>query len=130
MDSIGGNPIPQPLPFVEFLAGTATLGILGAYALVAISGLGFFQRVKGGGLHVVWQILLPFIAVLIVGAALTSSFAPLPPASPLVAPLSYAPYIFGGWLVLGLILVSVVRNLNPDQVSRFGQIVAGEGEEG
>lgn len=121
---------PQPLPFVIFMAGTATLGILGAYALVAISGLGFFQRVKGSGLHVVWQILLPLLAVLIVGAALISSFSPLPPAAPLVAPLSYAPYIFGGWLLLGLILVGVVRNVNPEQVNKFGQIVAGEGEEG
>ncbi|HEY7350498.1 MAG TPA: APC family permease [Ktedonobacterales bacterium] len=129
MDSLGGLPLPKPLPFAFFLAGTATLGILGAYLLAAISGLGFFQREKGGGLHIIWQVLLPLIAVLIVGATLISSFAPLPPAPPLAAPLSYAPYIFGAWLLLGLLLVVVVRNVNPAQVSKFGQIVAGAGEE-
>lgn len=133
MNSISPAPLsqqpPAPLPFVLFMAATATLGILGAYILVAISGLGFFQREKGGGLHIILQVLLPLIAVVIVGAALISSFAPLPPASPLVIPLSYAPYIFSGWLALGVVLVAVVRNVNPAQVSKFGQIVAGEGEE-
>ncbi len=129
MESLGGAALPKPLPFAFFLAGTATLGILGAYALVALSGLGFFQRVKGGGLHVIWQVLFPLIAILIVGAALISSFAPLSPAPPLTAPASYGPYIFSGWLVLGIILVAVVRNVNPALVNKFGQIVAGAGEE-
>jgi hypothetical protein len=133
MNSINGAPLsqqpPAPLPFIEFLAGTATLGILGAYLLAAISGLGFFQRAKGGGLQVLWQIVLPLLAILIVGATLISSFAPLPPAPPLVAPLSYAPYLFSGWVALGFVLVTVLRNTNPTLVSKFGQIVAGQGEE-
>ncbi|MGO8947449.1 MAG: APC family permease [Ktedonobacterales bacterium] len=133
MNSISGAPLsqqpPAPLPFVEFLAGTATLGILGAYLLAAISGLGFFQRAKSGGLQVLWQIVLPLLAILIVGATLISSFAPLPPAPPLVAPLSYAPYLFSGWVALGFLLVAVLRNTNPTLVSKFGQIVAGQGEE-
>jgi len=134
MNSISPAPLsqqpPAPLPFVIFMAGTATLGILGAYVLVAISGLGFFQRMKDAGvLRRIWRVLLPIIAILIVGAALFSSIFPISPAPPLVAPLSYAPYIFGGWLVLGIVLVVVLRVINPAQVSKFGQIVAtGEGE--
>ncbi len=125
MDSLGGAPLPQPLPFAFFLAGTATLGILGGYILIGISGLVFFQRNKeGSGAQVIWQILLPLIAVLIVGAALFSSIYPISPAPPLVPPLSYSPYIFGGWLLLGIILVVVLRVVNPALVSKFGQIVA------
>ncbi len=125
MDSLGGAPLPQPPPFAFFLAGTATLGILGGYILIGISGLVFFQRNKeGSGAQVIWQILLPLIAVLIVGAALFSSIYPISPAPPLVPPLSYSPYIFGGWLLLGIILVVVLRVVNPALVSKFGQIVA------
>jgi amino acid transporter len=125
MDSLGGAPLPQPLPFAFFLAGTATLGILGGYVLIGISGLVFFQRNKeGSGAQVIWQILLPLIAVLIVGAALFSSIYPISPAPPLVPPFSYSPYIFGGWLLLGIILVVVLRVVNPALVSKFGQIVA------
>jgi hypothetical protein len=67
--------------------------------------------------------------VLIVGAALFSSIYPISPAPPLVPPFSYSPYIFGGWLLLGIILVVVLRVVNPALVRKFGQIVAtGEGE--
>jgi amino acid transporter len=130
MDSLGGEPVPQPLPFVFFMATTATLGILGGYFLIGISGLVFFQRQKAGGImQLVWQILLPLVAVLIVGAALFSSIYPISPAPPLVPPFSYSPYIFGGWLLLGIILVVGLRVANPALVSKFGQIVGGEGEE-
>jgi amino acid transporter len=123
-------PLPQPVPFYIFIATTATLGILSAYLLVALSGLVFFQRskmTKGSG--VIWQVLLPVVAILICGAALFSSIDPLPPAPPLSPPLSYAPWVFLVWLVLGLILVVALRLVNPAQVRKFGQIVAGAGEE-
>ncbi len=130
----GGNgtpgglpPVPQPLPFVIFLATTATLGILGGYLLVAISGLVYYQRHKeegGGPGRAVWQILFPVIAILIIGAALFSSIHPIDPAPPLLPPLSYAPWIFAGWLVLGIIIVAILRVTNPALVSKFGQIVA------
>jgi amino acid transporter len=122
----GLPPAPQPIPFVIFLATTATLGILGGYLLVAISGLVYYQRHKepGGAGRAIWQILFPVIAILIVGAALFSSIYPISPAPPLVEPLSYTPWIFAGWLVLGIIIVVILRVTNPAQVSKFGQIVA------
>ncbi len=132
MDSLQGfPPLPKPMPFVIFMAGTATLGILGGYLLVGISGLVHFQRHKeGGGAQLIWQILFPLIAVLIVGAALFSSIYPISPAPPLLPPLSYSPYIFGGWLLLGIIVVVILRVTNPAQVSKFGQIVASGEESG
>ncbi len=127
----GLPPVPQPLPFVIFMATTATLGILGGYILIGISGLVHFQRHKeGGGAQLIWQILFPLIAVLIVGAALFSSIYPISPAPPLLPPLSYSPYIFGGWLLLGIIVVVILRVTNPAQVSKFGQIVASGEESG
>ncbi len=132
MDSLQGfPPLPKPMPFVIFMAGTATLGILGGYLLVGISGLVYFQRHKeSGGAQLIWQLLLPIIAVLIVGAALFSSIYPISPAPPLLPPLSYSPYIFGGWLLLGIIVVVILRVTNPAQVSKFGQIVASGEESG
>lgn len=130
MDSIGGAPLPQPVPFFIFIATTATLGILSAYLLVALSGLVFFQRSKEAtGAGKIWQVILPVVAILICGAALFSSIKPLPPAPDLVPPLSNAPLVFAVWLLLGIILVVVLRVVNPAQVRKFGQIVAGAGEE-
>ncbi len=131
----GLPPAPQPLPFVIFMATTATLGILGGYLLVGISGLVYYQRHKeaGGAGRAIWQILFPVIAILIVAAALFSSIYPIPPAAPLTTPLNYTPWIFAGWLALGIIIVVVLRVTNPALVHRFGQIVAtgeGSGQEG
>ena len=123
MDRLGGTHTPQPLPFVFFMAATATLGLLGAYLLASISGLVFFHRHREGG--TAQRVVFPLVAALIVAAALFSSIHPVAPAPPLVPPLRYAPYVFAGWLLLGVVLVVVLRVANPALVRKFGGIVAG-----
>jgi amino acid transporter len=113
-----------PLTYGGFLAAAGSLGILLAYILVAISGIIFFLRFprpKRGGMALVFDVLFPAIAVLLCGATVYSSLVPIPPA-----PLNYAPFVAGAWLVLGIILLGILQLRSPGQVSQFGMML-GEG---
>jgi amino acid transporter len=111
-----------PLTFFFFLATTATLGILATYILVALAGIVFFGRSRVGGYNLVLDLALPLLAIAICAYSIYKSIWPRPPA-----PISYAPWIAGGWLLLG-IAIAVYLNLRaPERVRAFGSILA-EGE--
>jgi amino acid transporter len=113
-----------PLTFFFFLATTATLGILTTYILVALAGIVFFGRSRAGGYNVVLDLALPVVAIAICAYSIYKSIFPRPPA-----PISYAPWIAGGWLLLGLGVVVYLNVRAPARVRAFGSILA-EGEEG
>jgi amino acid transporter len=107
--------------FFGFLATTGSIGILFAYILVAISSIVYFLRTRQqnqNGLMVVWDVLLPVIAVLLCGATIYSSIIPVPQA-----PLNLAPYIMGAWLLLGIIVVIVLWLTQAERVREFGKIL-------
>ncbi|HZC29487.1 MAG TPA: APC family permease [Gaiellaceae bacterium] len=115
-----------PLTFFFFLATTATLGILGAYILIALSGMVFFRthRVAGESpaFSAVFDVALPAGAIAICGYTIYKSIWPRPPA-----PISYAPWIAGGWLLLGIAILLYLNATRPERVRAFGSIL-GEGE--
>jgi amino acid transporter len=117
-----------PLTFFFFLATTATLGILGAYILIALSGMVYFRthRVAGESpaFSAVFDVLLPAGAIAICAYTIYKSIWPRPPA-----PVSYAPWIAGGWLLLGVAVLLYLNATRPDRVRAFGSIL-GEGEGG
>jgi amino acid transporter len=78
-----------PITYFAFIATTATLAILVTYILVALSGLVVF---RSGVLDVV----APVVAIAICGYTIYKSISPKPPH-----PIDLAPYLAGGWLVLG-----------------------------
>lgn len=109
-----------PFTLFGFLATTASLGILLAYILVAISGMVYFVRERRSGgkvsFVIVFDILLPVIAVIICAYTIYSSIIPVPSA-----PLSYAPYIAAVWLVLGLLLLVFLWRKDSARVRLFGK---------
>jgi amino acid transporter len=115
-----------PLTFFFFLATTATLGILGAYILIALSGMVFFIRHRMAGENAVFSfvfdVVLPAGAIAICGYTIYKSIWPRPPA-----PISYAPWIAGGWLLLGIAILLYLNLTHPERVRAFGSIL-GEGE--
>src|SRR5204863_4768574 len=74
------HPAPNPFTFVQFMALTATLGILAVYILVALSGMFFFWRTRSAenvGYNVVLDVVLPLAAVAICGYTIYKSVHPL-----------------------------------------------------
>jgi amino acid transporter len=113
-----------PLTFFFFLATTATLGILATYILVALAGIVFFGRSRAGGYNLVLDLALPLLAIAICAYSIYKSIWPRPPA-----PISYAPWIAGGWLLLGIAIAGYLNLRAPERVRAFGSILA-EGDGG
>jgi amino acid transporter len=111
-----------PFTYYGFLATTASLAILVAYILVAVSGLFSFLHTHRSESKTSWlmvlDVLLPLIAVLICGYTIYSSIIPVP-----AAPLSYAPYIAGAWLLIGLVVLLVLWRKDPARIRQFGQVM-------
>ncbi|WP_376794970.1 APC family permease [Thermogemmatispora sp.] len=111
-----------PFLFFGFMATTASLGILLAYILVALSGMVAFMRTRargaGAALTLIFDILLPLIAIAICAFTIYSSVVPVPQF-----PLNLAPYIAAVWLLIGIGLLIVLQLRSPQQVQRFGKIL-------
>jgi amino acid transporter len=108
-----------PLTFFFFLATTATLAILATYILVAVAGIVFFRRSRAGGYNILLDLVVPLLAIAICAYSIYKSIWPRPPA-----PISYAPWIAGAWLLLGIGVVAVLNRRSPDRVQAFGGILA------
>lgn len=119
------GPNAGPFIFFGFLATMASLGILLAYILVAISGIVFFLRSRQDkGLTMVADVLLPVIAVLLCGATM---YYTVFPTSPAPSPINTAPYYTGIWLVVGLVVLAALWVTNREKVRHFGKTLS-EGE--
>src|SRR6266852_2662673 len=118
------RPAPAPFTYIQFMALTATLGILGAYILVALSGMISFWRTRGQNVayNVGLDIALPLGAIAICGYTLYKSVHPLPPS-----PMKYGPWVALIWLALGVAVVVWLVIAHPERVRAFGSILA-EGE--
>jgi amino acid transporter len=106
------------------MALTATLGVLSAYILVALSGMVFFWRARGENVayNVILDIVLPLGAIAICGYTIYKSVHPLPPS-----PMKYGPWVALIWFVIGVAIVIWLSLTHPDRVRAFGSIL-GEGE--
>jgi amino acid transporter len=119
------SPAPNPFTYVQFMALTATLAILAAYILVALSGMFYFWQERGtASVAYNWtlDVLLPLGAIAICGYTIYKSVHPLPPS-----PMKYGPWIALIWLVIGVAIVVWLNATHPERVRSFGSIL-GEGE--
>ena len=118
------HPAPAPFTYIQFMALTATLGVLGTYILVAVSGMVSFWRTRGQNVayNVLLDIALPLGAIAVCGYTIYKSVHPLPPS-----PMKYGPWVALIWLALGVAIVAWLTVTKPDRVREFGSIL-GEGE--
>jgi amino acid transporter len=118
------HPAPAPFTYIQFMALTATLGVLGTNILVALSGMISFWRTRGQNVaySVVLDIALPLGAIAICGYTIYKSVHPLPPS-----PMKYGPLVALIWLALGVAVVVWLMITHPERVRAFGSIL-GEGE--
>jgi amino acid transporter len=116
-----------PFPFFSFLLTVGSGAILLAYLLAALSGMVFFWREDRQERKVlvrVLDVLLPVIAILLCGATLFGTLS-----SAREFPLTLAPYISVGWLVLGMIVVGWLWISRRELVRAFGKLLADSGAE-
>jgi amino acid transporter len=118
------SPAPAPFTYIQFMALTATLGVLSAYILVALSGIVSFWRARGENVayNIVLDIALPLGAIAICGYTIYKSVHPLPPS-----PMKYGPWVALIWLGIGVAIAIWLSLTHPDRVRAFGSIL-GEGE--
>ena len=116
----------DPFTYFAFMATTATFGILTVYILIALGGMLYFLRNRQASdvaYNIGFDLLLPVGAIVICGLTIYWSIFPRPPA-----PISYAPWVAGGWLLLGLALLAWLNVRSPEKVAAFGSVLAEGGE--
>ena len=116
----------DPFTYFAFMATTATFGILGMYILVALGGMTYFWRTRATSAvayNVLWDILLPVIAIVVCGLTIYWSITPRPPK-----PISYSIWVALVWLGLGLLYLLVLHLRSPEKVAQFGSVLAEGGE--
>jgi amino acid transporter len=117
----------DPFTFFAFLATTATFGILAVYILIALGGALYFWRSRQAadvGYNIVFDVVLPIVAIVICALTIYWSIFPRPPH-----PISYAPWVAGGWLLLGLVWLAWLNVTAPEKVEQFGTVLAEGGDE-
>jgi amino acid transporter len=108
-----------PITYFVLVATTATLAILVTYMLVALSGILYFLRTDHGGLSLIADTVPAAVAIAICAYTIYKSIFPRPEH-----PVSLAPYLAGGWLLLGVLVAAVLSARHPDRVRAFGSIMA------
>jgi amino acid transporter len=107
------------------MATAATIGILITYILIALSGIVFFARERGGW-NVLLDLVIPAGAIAICGYTLYKSLHPTPAYTGIV---KWAPWAAIIWLVLGVAVDIVLTLTRPERVRTFGSILgASEGQ--
>lgn len=100
-----------PITYFVLVATTATLAILVTYVLVAIAGIALLVREREGGLRLV----PPVLGIAICVYTIDKSVVPAPKP-----PVDMAPYLAGGWLLAGLVVLGVLSARHPERVRAFG----------
>ena len=103
-----------PITYFVLVATTATLAILVTYVLVAVSGIVVLVRDRRGA---GFGLAIPLLAIVICVYTIYKSVVPAPEA-----PVDMAPYLAGGWVLLGLAVLGVLSARHPERVRAFGRI--------
>ncbi|MHB1509728.1 MAG: APC family permease [Acidimicrobiales bacterium] len=110
--------------YFALMATTGSLGILFVYALVALSGMVFFWKIRHRAresYNVLLDVVLPVVAIAICAYTIYSTIHPEPPA-----PISYAIWIALGLLGCAVVIVVGLVVTHPERVARFGAAFEGE----
>lgn len=97
------------------------------YMLANIACIGYYAKHRKDERHPVLHILVPAIGTLFLlpaffNAAGITGIPGLGFVAKIPAPLSYAVYFMGAWMVVGLIVMLVLRNKNPKVIEEVATI--------
>jgi amino acid transporter len=96
--------IMTPIKAFGFLGSLDALFVLIIYALVCIASITFFWRKRRAHFSVLRHGVIPVLGTLLIAAIFVAlAIIPAPP------PLDLIPYVLGGWVLLGIGLMSALR---------------------
>jgi amino acid transporter len=98
------NLVMAPIIAFSFLATLDAIFVLLIYLLVSVACVRFFWTKRRAQFSIMRHAVIPSL-----GALITGGIALLAILSPGPAPLSYVPFVVGGWLVLGAVLLIALR---------------------
>jgi len=104
----------SPLSIFGYLGTLATFGYLLAYLLVSIAAPFFLARRK---VLNPLPVIVTVLATAAIGYVLYKTLVPVPPG-----PYNTFPYIFAGWIVLGLAWYLVLKVRDPARAARLGSL--------
>ncbi|HEV7134837.1 MAG TPA: APC family permease [Gaiellaceae bacterium] len=114
----------DPITYFIWMATCATIGILITYIMIALSGIVYFARERGGW-NPLLDLVIPAGAVAICGYTLYKSIHPTPGYTGIV---KWAPWVALIWLAAGVVIDVVLTAARPERVKQFGSILgASEG---
>lgn len=93
-----------PIDAFGFLGVLDALFVLLIYLLVNTACVRFFRRQRRASFRLLQHGIFPALSTLLIGGIFLALFI-----SPGDAPLSYIPFILGGWIVVGLCILFAVR---------------------
>jgi amino acid transporter len=96
--------IMTPIKAFGFLGSLDALFVLIIYALVCIASITFFWRKRRAHFSVLRHGVIPVLGTLLIAAIFVAlAIIPAPP------PLDLIPYVLGGWILLGVVLMFALR---------------------
>jgi amino acid transporter len=96
--------IMTPIKAFGFLGSLDALFVLIIYALVCIASITFFWRKRRARFSVLRHGIVPVLGIFLIAAIFVAlAIIPAPP------PLDLIPYVLGGWVLLGVVLMFALR---------------------
>lgn len=108
----------SPLNIFGYLGTLATFGYLLAYALVSIAAPIFLAR---RGALAPLPVIVALLATGAIGYVIYKNLVPVPPA-----PYNTFPYLFLGWIVIGVAWYLVVKARDPQRAAQLGTLAEDE----
>jgi amino acid transporter len=107
-----------PLAIFGYLGTLATFGYLLAYVLVCIAAPIFLARRK---VLTPLPVIVAVLATVAIGYVIYKNLVPVPPA-----PYNVFPYVFLGWIVIGMAWYLAVKIRDPQRAARLGTLAEQE----
>ena len=107
-----------PLAIFGYLGTLATFGYLLAYVLVCIAAPVFLARRR---VLTPLPVIVAVLATVAIGYVIYKNLVPVPPA-----PYNVFPYIFLGWIVIGVAWYLAVKVRDPQRAARLGTLAEQE----
>jgi amino acid transporter len=97
------------------------------YIVANLACIGYFTKHKRDERHPIIHILIPIVGIvfLIPGFLNSAGITGIPGLGfivALAAPLSYAAYFMGAWMIVGVIVLYILRTKNPKAIEAVAEI--------